>query len=316
MFNVLDRLHHTAEGADGLPAWFLRLSAPSFSGILAHLVNKSLDCSVVPLQWKTAMIRPKAKVAVPRSPADYRPISVLPVLSRVVGRFIVRNYLYPSFEELTPPLSLSHQFAFRPSGSTTAAVIAVQHNITEMLAENEYAITISTDYSKAFDSISHDAISEALSGLDIQDEIYNWHEEYLENKRHFTACGVQISSVAVINASMVQDSVIGPSDFIVGITDLKPVSSLNRLMKYCADDSYLLIGSRNVHSTQDELNHISSWATSKHLHLNPTKAREMVVVRRNRPSMAAEPPIAGGSRSSTMNILSITIVIVIVIVNS
>src|SRR6218665_3260485 len=167
-----------------------------------------IDFTIGPTAVETAIIRPKAKIAVPSSPADYRPISVLPVLSQVMERFIVRNILYPSFEERTPPLSLSDQFAFRPSGSTTAAVIAVQHNITEMLAENEYAITISTDYSKAFDSISHDAISEALSGLDIQDEIYNWHEEYLENKRHFTACGVQISSVAVINASVVLGSVI------------------------------------------------------------------------------------------------------------
>ena len=127
------------------------------------------------------------------------------------------------------------------------------------------------------------------------------------HRQYFTAYGGQISSVAVINASVIQGSVISPSDFIVGIADLKPVSSLNWLMKY-ADDSYLLIGSRNVHSTQDELNHISSWATSKHrFHLNPTKTREMVVIRRNRPSMAAEPPIAGGSRNSTMNILGITI---------
>src|SRR6218665_1558404 len=100
--------------------------------------------------------------------------------------------------------------------------------------------------------------------------------------------------------------VIGPPEFIVGLADLQPVSSLNRLMKY-ADDSYLLIGSRNLHSAQDELSHISFWATSKHLHLNPTKTCEMVVVCRNRPSMAADPPIAGGGRSSTMNILGITI---------
>ena len=101
--------------------------------------------------------------------------------------------------------------------------------------------------------------------------------EYLEDKRHFTAFGGQISSVAVINAGVVQGSVIGPSDFIVGIADLQPVFSLN--MKY-ADDSYLLIGSRNVHSAQDELSHTSSWAPSKHLHLIPTKTCEMMVVRR------------------------------------
>ena len=68
-------------------------------------------------------------------------------------------------------------------------MIAVLHNITEMLAENEYVIIIQTDYSKAFDSINHDAISGALSGLDKPDGIYNWHEEYLEDRRHFTAYG-------------------------------------------------------------------------------------------------------------------------------
>src|SRR6218665_1528734 len=80
------------------------------------------------------------------------------------------------------------------------------------------------------------------------------------------ACGIfrgraalhrQISSVIVINASVVQGSVIGPSEFVVGIACLQPVSSLNWLMNY-ADDSYLLIGSRNLQSAQDELSHVSS----------------------------------------------------------
>src|SRR6218665_36335 len=94
VFKVLDGLHHTAEGADGLPAWYLRLVGPGFSGILVHLINMSLDGAFVPTQWKTAVIRPKAKVAAPKTPADYRPISVLPILSRVVERFIVQRFIY------------------------------------------------------------------------------------------------------------------------------------------------------------------------------------------------------------------------------
>jgi hypothetical protein len=52
-FQWLDHLHHTAEGLDKLPAWFLRLAAPIYSAILAHLINLSLQVSHVPAQWKT-----------------------------------------------------------------------------------------------------------------------------------------------------------------------------------------------------------------------------------------------------------------------
>ena len=51
LFNILDNLHHTAEGADGIPAWYLRLAAPAYSGVLAHLINLSVSSSIVPKQW-------------------------------------------------------------------------------------------------------------------------------------------------------------------------------------------------------------------------------------------------------------------------
>ena len=65
-------------------------------------------------------------------------------------------------------LTAKDQFAFRPTGSTTAAVIAVLDNITEMMADNEFFLIISTDYTKAFDSIRHDAVADALPSLDIR----------------------------------------------------------------------------------------------------------------------------------------------------
>ena len=89
-------------------------------------------------------------------------------------------------------------------------MIAILQNITEMLAVNEQVIIISMDLTKAFDSISHSPIPETLDGLDIPDSIYNWLVEYLKDIRHFTSFEGKISSVAVINASVVQGSVVGP----------------------------------------------------------------------------------------------------------
>src|SRR5688572_23114969 len=121
VFNLLDRLHHTAEGADGLPAWFLRLTAPVYTTVLTHLLNRSISASHVPAQWKTAIIRPVAKVAHPKMPSDFRPISIVP---RMVEREIVQVYLYPSFQSTTMKPLLRDQYAFRPTGSTTAAIIS------------------------------------------------------------------------------------------------------------------------------------------------------------------------------------------------
>jgi len=96
VFYLLDRLHATAEGSDALPAWFLRILAPIISSILSHLFNNSLSSSHVPKQWKTAVIHPIPKVPDPTSPSDYRPISVVPILSRLVERVIYSSYLHLS----------------------------------------------------------------------------------------------------------------------------------------------------------------------------------------------------------------------------
>ena len=111
---------------------------------------------------------------------------------------------------LPPPRSLKDQFAFLPTESTTAAVIAVLDNITEMMAENEYILIISMNYTKAFDSIHHDAVSEVLLCLDMPDAIYNWFVEYLVDRRHYTSFEGCTFTVATINANVVQGSVIGP----------------------------------------------------------------------------------------------------------
>src|SRR6218665_3748897 len=84
VFRTLDQLRPTAEGHDRLSAWFLQLLAPICSRALTYVVNLSVRLSCVPRQWKTAIIYPVPKVPSPKVPADYRPISVVPILSRMV----------------------------------------------------------------------------------------------------------------------------------------------------------------------------------------------------------------------------------------
>lgn len=104
VFNILDKLSSTATGLDQLPAWFLRLGAPVFYKPLTYLFNMSLSTSTVPHQWKLAAIQPVPKVPTASQHADFRPISITPVLSRTLERIFVRKFLYPAY--LTPLLPL------------------------------------------------------------------------------------------------------------------------------------------------------------------------------------------------------------------
>ena len=134
VFIILDKLPKTATGLDNLPAWFLRLGAPAFCKPIACLFNKSITTSVVPRQWKRASIQPVPKCPTPTEHSHFRPISITPVLCRILERVVVQRFLYPAI--LSPPaaLSFADQYAFRPTGSTTAALIALLQSVSDLLA--------------------------------------------------------------------------------------------------------------------------------------------------------------------------------------
>jgi len=93
IFNMLHNLSATNTGLDQLPAWFLQLGAHFFASPIAYIFNTSINKFFVPEQWKTALICPIAKLASPKLHSEYRPISITPVLSRLLEKSIVREYI-------------------------------------------------------------------------------------------------------------------------------------------------------------------------------------------------------------------------------
>jgi len=308
VFRTLDQLRPTAEGHDRLSAWFLRLLAPICSRALTYVVNLSVRLSCVPRQWKTAIIYPVPKVPSPKVPADYRPISVVPILSRMVERYIVHSFIYPAL--LQPPIKdeIKDQFAFRPTGSTTAAVIDLLQQTTSLLQDNDYVVIFSFDYSKAFDTVRHPSLLSKLGVMDLPDHIYNWMVNYFEHRGHITRHQGKESSFAEINASVVQGSVVGPASFVVGASNLHTLYSSNMLMKY-ADDSYLLVGSNHIATASEEFKHITIWARENNLRLNPSKTKELIVFKSRIKHVLppASPIISGAERVSSLRVLGVII---------
>src|SRR6218665_3518506 len=103
----------------------MRLLAPVISAGVAQLFNLSINTYWIPLNWKTSIICPLPKIAAPLAPSDYRSIAVVPILSRILERNVMQRYIYPAMEDPLMAAQIRDQFAFRPTGSTTAAQIAL-----------------------------------------------------------------------------------------------------------------------------------------------------------------------------------------------
>jgi len=182
------------------------------SGIFSWL---HLTTLTVPSQWKTAYIRPIPKVPTPSGHADFCPIPVTPVLTRVMEKILVRQFLYPSFITPPPTLSFSDQFAFRPTGSTVAALIYILHTVTQLLTTHQYVIVVTLDLSKAFCSVHHATLLDKMADLDIPDNVYNWLVSYFSGHWHCTKYDGLTSTFREISPGIIQGSGIGPASYVV-----------------------------------------------------------------------------------------------------
>ena len=273
---LLDKLRPTSPGLDGIPHWFLRVAAPFICQPLAYLCNQSLSQCYIPRQWKSSVITPVPKINQPQSCADYRPISVTSLLCRVLEKIIIQKYFYPILAHPSCDYLFQDQFAFRPTGSTTAALINLLHKITTVLQDNNYVHLISLDFSKAFDSVRHSKLNEKIAKLPIPDFAHNWTVEYLSQRQHCTKFNSIVSLMLQINASIVQGSRIGPMAYVIDASDLHPVTPGNMFSKY-ADDTHLLVPPRNSNTIQSELDHIAEWSENNNLKLNTSKTVEMII---------------------------------------
>ena len=109
--------------------------------------------------------------------------------------------MLPISHPLLPSLTFSDQYAFRPTGSISAALIAILQSITDLLSNNQFVIVLAFDFSKAFDTIRHSTLLNKMALLDIPDAAYNWLVNFFVGHGHCTRYGGTTSTVLDISAS-------------------------------------------------------------------------------------------------------------------
>jgi len=170
----------TTTGPDDLPAFLIRMLAHSLAPSVTQLFNFSISSGTFPKLWKSANVCPIYKRKGTKSDVDnYRPISILPILGRLLEKIIGRQLqMFCDSHDIIP----IQQFGFRRNSSCELALLAAQDKWLDDISKGSFVGTLLIDLSKAFDSIEHYQLLEELAKIGCSTESLRWFTSYLSNR--------------------------------------------------------------------------------------------------------------------------------------
>ena len=270
-----------ANGPDKISGKMLKATANTIAYPIAKLFNKSIMNCTFPTCWKDSFIVPIPKSNNHSSPSNYRPVSLLSILSKLLEKHIY-GVLFRSVE----PIS-NYQWGFQAGKSTVTALLETTHNWLQLLESGCEVGAIFFDFKKAFDSVPHRALIQKLEGLGVNTYLLRWIVSYLTNRKQQVVVNGATSLPADVLSGVPQGSVLGPLLFLIYINDVCSVdlSSDCRLTMY-ADDILMFKPIKCIEDYrvfQKDIDSISDWVNVNYLQFNIQKCKFMLVSRkRNR----------------------------------
>ena len=242
--NVISSLNNSSAGYDELPPFVAKSCVDGFIEPITYMVNESLRVGICPLELKIAKVVPVFKSGDPSLFTNYRPISVLPFLSKVFEK-IVYNCLFDFICDNN--ILYDYQFGFRPKHPTQQAIITLFDNITKSLDNGNIAISIFIDLKKAFDTVDHRILLRKLYAYGIRGPMLKWIESYLTGRTQYVIFDGEESEVRTVQCGVPQGSILGPLLFILNMNEICNVSDIFFTIMY-ADDTSLLVNGNDLHS--------------------------------------------------------------------
>ena len=262
-----------AVGLDGVPLHAIKNCFAVLGPHLLHLVNKSLSSGVFPQNWKIASVIPLHKSGPCDAPENFRPVSILSVLSKLCEK-VVCNQL--SEYLITHDLLAPSQYAYRPCHSTEDAVTDAVEWMTRRIDAGHVVAVTSLDLSKAFDSVDHDVLLTKLQwhGIDPR-----WFRSYLDGRRQVVKGG---SLSLPLSHGVPQGSLVGPILFSIFTNDLATYIPHGHLISY-ADDTQLFDSDLPDHASllksrqEETIRAVHAYFTANSLQMNPAKTNLLLV---------------------------------------
>ena len=301
---VMSMRNTSSCGADGICVRAIKLCFHAIGVPLLNIINTCLANNDYPSAWKHSLVVPIHKSGPASDPANFRPISLVPVIAKIVERIVQRQlHVYLSQNHLFS----SAQHGFRPRHSTETALISVSDKILSAVDKGEISLLCLLDLSKCFDVINH---SKLLDKLQLHGVDAEWFRAYLSGHTQSVSVvdpvsGRRTQSRPLPNdIGVFQGSALGPLLYSLFANDLSSFATDAFVIQYADDTQVLVSGRKNdvgalIDSMECTLRSLDIWFADNALKVNAAKTQLMVFG--SRQNLRTLPPISVVFRGETLS---------------
>lgn len=267
-----------ATGADQINLDMLLLCVDAIVPYITNIVNSCILDKRFPDIWKVSKIHPLLKKQNINDYNDLRPISILPVLSKIMEKVMnaqIREYL--DTHNILP----EYQSGFRSGFSCTTALLKITDDIVEATDQGKATALVLIDYSKAFDRINHELLYAILSYVGFDCDAISLIKDYLTDRKQFVETSRGVSSVGFQTCGVPQGSILGPILFSIY------TCNLTTCLQYCmvhlyADDTQLYLSffphekNSAAEKINNDLDRLIRFSKKHNLHINASKSNYLI----------------------------------------
>ena len=267
----------SSTGLDGVSPKVLKFFPPNIVFCFSHIFNLSLSQGKLIESFKKAKVIPVHKKNDKSSTNNYRPISLLPVASKILEK-LMHSRLHDFLNR--KHFFYDNQFGFRPRHSTAHAATVLVDKVTEALNKNLKVAAVFLDMSKAFDCVDHHVLLTKLYNSGIRGVAFQWFKNYLTGRSQKVYVNGSLSSnTRYITCGVPQGSILGPLLYLIYVNDCFRCLKFSCSILY-ADDTTLIVCAKTYDELfrimNADLKNLHDWLCLNMLTLNPTKTKYMI----------------------------------------